>query len=48
MFEGDISVIIEKTGGESQERFEGTFLDYLEVVRENPQLPCLHIKGSTT
>lgn len=42
MFEGDISVIIEKDRQERvRERFEGTFLDYLEVVRENPEVAML-------
>jgi serine protein kinase len=42
MFYGDISVIIEKDRQERvRDRFEGTFIDYLEIVRENPEVTML-------
>jgi len=42
MFNGDISEIIEKDRQERiMDRFEGTFLDYVEIVRENPEVAML-------
>jgi len=42
MFNGDISGIIEKDRQEKvRDRFEGTFLDYVEIVRENPEVAML-------
>ncbi|MGB3990083.1 MAG: PrkA family serine protein kinase [Acetivibrionales bacterium] len=42
MFGDDISEIIERERqGRERERFEGTFLDYVEIVRKNPDVAML-------
>ena len=42
MFDGDISGIIEKDRQErARDNFEGTFLDYLEIVRKDPDVAML-------
>lgn len=42
MFDGDISGIIEKDRQErARDSFEGTFLDYLEIVRKDPDVAML-------
>jgi len=42
MFDGDISGIIEKDRQErDRDNFEGTFLDYLEIVRKDPDVAML-------
>jgi len=42
MFDGNISGIIEKDRQEKvRDSFEGTFLDYLEIVRKNPEVAML-------
>ncbi|HOQ06458.1 MAG TPA: PrkA family serine protein kinase [Clostridiales bacterium] len=42
MFDGNISEIIEKDRQEKvRDSFEGTFLDYLEIVRKNPEVAML-------
>lgn len=42
MFDGGISEIIERDRKERvKDRFEGTFLDYVEIVRKNPEVAML-------
>ena len=42
VFGDDISEIIERERqGRERERFEGTFLDYVEIVRKNPDVAML-------